>query len=207
MLVERNGVVPRVDAGASVAPTAIVVGDVAIADGCYLGHGVVIESGGPPVRLERDVVVMANTVVRSLGGNDRPAFPVRLGARTLIGPQCALAGCRLAEDCYVATQVMVFQGVEVGAAARLGAGSIVHVRTQLPPRTRLGLRQMAVPSSDGPLITSDVEAAREALAEADFFGEVFGLAEDDQEQLHRRAAATLRAEALAWADQSEASAK
>ncbi len=33
MLVERNGVVPQVDPGASVAPTAAVVGDVAIAAG------------------------------------------------------------------------------------------------------------------------------------------------------------------------------
>ena len=75
MLVERSGAVPRVDPGASVAPTAVVVGDVAIAHGCYLGHGVVIESGGPPVRLERDVVVMANTVIRSLGGKGRPESP------------------------------------------------------------------------------------------------------------------------------------
>ena len=79
------------DPGASVAPTAVVVGDVAIAHGCYLGHGVVIESGGPPVRLERDVVVMANTVIRSLGAKGRPEFPIHVGARTLIGPQCALA--------------------------------------------------------------------------------------------------------------------
>jgi carbonic anhydrase/acetyltransferase-like protein (isoleucine patch superfamily) len=200
MLVERNGAVPQVDPGASVAPTAVVVGDVAVGDGCYVGHGVVIESGGPPVRLEEDVVVMANTVIRSLGGRSRPGFSVHVGARTLVGPLCALAGCRLAEDCYVATAVMVFQGAEVGAASRLGAGSIVHVRTQLPPGSRVGLRQMAVAGPDRPLITSDVEAARDALATADFFGEVFGMSEDDQEQLHRRAAATLRSEALAWRD-------
>ena len=86
MLVERNGGVPDVGRGASLAPTAVVVGDVVIAEGCYLGHGVVIESGGPPVRLERDVVVMPNTVIRSLGGKARPAFPVHVGAGTLIGP-------------------------------------------------------------------------------------------------------------------------
>lgn len=203
MLVERNGAAPQVDPGASVAPTAVVVGDVAIARGCYLGHGVVIESGGPPVRVEPEVVVMANTVIRSVGGNDRPAYPVRLGARTLIGPQCALAGCRLAEDCYVATQVLVFQGADVGAASRLGAGSIVHVQTQLPPRSRVGMRQIAVGGQTGPLITSDVEAAREVLARADFFGEVFGLGEDDQEHLHRQAAAMLRTEAVAWRDKPQ----
>ena len=100
----------------------------------------------------------------------------------------------------MATAVMVFQGAEVGVASRLGAGSIVHVRTQLPPGSRVGLRQMAVAGRDGSLITSDVGSAREALASADFFGEVFGLGEEDQEQLQRQAAAMLRAEALAWRD-------
>lgn len=98
---------------------------------------------------------------------------------------------------------MVFQGAEVGEASRLGAGSIVHVRTQLPPASRVGLRQLAVAGRDGPLITSDVEAGREVLARADFFGEVFGLSELDQEQLHRQAAAMLRAEAHTWRDKPQ----
>ncbi len=38
------------------------------------------------------------------------------------------------------------------------------------------------------------------LKNADIFGEVFALGEDDQEQLHRQAAAIVRAEALAWRD-------
>lgn len=200
MLVERNGRRPEVDPAASITPTATLVGDVTVAAGCYLGHGVVVESGGPPVLLEPDVVVMQNTVIRSVGGARRPAFPVQIGARTLVGPQCALAGCHLGEDCYVATQVMVFQGAEVGSATRLGAGSVVHVRTRLPAGSRVGLRQLAVAAPDGPLITSDLEAARAALARTDFFAEVFGLAGLEQEELHRRAATILREEVLGWRD-------
>jgi hypothetical protein len=52
-----------------------VVGNLAIAAGRDVGHGAVIESGGPPVHLQREVVVMANSVIRSLGGGDRPALP------------------------------------------------------------------------------------------------------------------------------------
>ena len=63
------------------------------------------------------------------------------------------------------------------------------------------MRQMAVPARGGPLIGSDVEAARKALAGADFFGEVFGLADHDQDELHRRASAVLRAEAVEWRDE------
>jgi carbonic anhydrase/acetyltransferase-like protein (isoleucine patch superfamily) len=164
---------------------------VAIAAGCYVGHGVVIESAGPPVRLETGVAVVPGTVIRSTGGDGRPAFGVHVGARTLIGPQCALAGCRLDEDCYVATAVMVFQGAEVGSGSRLGAGSIVHVGTRLPPGSRVGMRQMAVADREGPLVTSDVAAARDALAGADFFGEAFGVgdarrSEDRAADQHQR---------------------
>jgi carbonic anhydrase/acetyltransferase-like protein (isoleucine patch superfamily) len=200
VLVERNGAVPQLDPGARIAPTATVVGDVAIAAGCYVGYGVVIESAGPPVRLETGVAVVAGTVIRSTGGDGRPAFGVHVGARTLIGPQCALAGCRLDEDCYVATAVMVFQGAQVGSGSRLGAGSIVHVGTRLPPGSRVGMRQMAVADREGPLVTSDVAAARDALAGADFFGEAFGVGDEDQERLHRQAAELFRAEARAWRD-------
>ena len=128
----------------------MVVGDVAIAHGCYLGHGVVIETGGPPVRLERDVVVMANTVIRSLGGKGSLEFPIHVGARTLIGPQCALASCRLAEDCYVATAVMVFQGAEVGVASRLGGGSIVRVRPSSHPAAEWGCGRWRWPVATAP---------------------------------------------------------
>jgi len=54
------------------------------------------------------------------------------------------------------------------------------------------------PVRAAPPITSGVGAAREVLASADFFGAVFGLSDDDQEQLHRQAAAILRAEVLSW---------
>jgi hypothetical protein len=53
----------------------------------------------------------------------------------------------------------------------------------------------------GVLITADIEAARDAIARADFFGRAFALDRSDQEQLHREAAARLREEAEAWTDE------
>jgi hypothetical protein len=65
---------------------------------------------------------------------------------------------------------------------------------------------VAAPDGDrGVLITADVEAARNAIARADFFGRAFALDEPDQEELHRDAAARLRAEAAEWTDEPIAS--
>jgi hypothetical protein len=80
-------------------------------------------------------------------------------------------------------------------------GSVVHAGTVLAPGTRVGIHCFAVPDPEnGALITADVETARAAIAQADFFGRSFGLEQLDQEQLHREAAARLRAEAAAWID-------
>ena len=63
------------------------------------------------------------------------------------------------------------------------------------------MREIAGP--DGPFVTSDVEAARRVLAD-DFFGEVFGVHEEDQARLHQEAGAILRAEVLACRDEARA---
>lgn len=202
MFVQRNQARPVVAAGVWVAPTAQVVGNVIVGEGCVVDYGAVIVSSGPPVRLEEGVVVMAGAVIRSVGGAHRPEFPVQVGAESLVGPLAALAGCSLGAACYVATGVMVFQGAVVGEGSRLGAGSIVHVNAVLPPQSRVGMRHYAVAGGNGQaVVTSDLDQARRLLGRADFFDHVFD--DDDQAdlaRLHRRATATLRAEAADWTD-------
>lgn len=166
-----------------------------------IDYGAVIASAGPPVVLGHGVVVMANAVVRSVGGDCRPAFPVEIGADSLIGPLAALTGCTVGEACYVATGVMVFHAAAVGNGSRLGAGSIVHTGAELPPGSRVGMRQYAVRGRRGTaVVTGDLEHARDLIAEADFFTRAFAIDETDLEPLHRQATAALRAEAADWPD-------
>jgi carbonic anhydrase/acetyltransferase-like protein (isoleucine patch superfamily) len=202
VLISRNGSAPRVDPTARVAPTASVVGDVTLGPGCYVDYGAVIASSGPPIVLGQGVSILANAVIRSVGGHGRPAFPVQIGDETIVAPQVALAGCQIGERCYIATAVVVLQGARVGRGSRLAVGSVVHAGTVLEPASRVGLHCIAAPDGEnGALITADVEAAREAIARADFFGRAFGLDQPDQEELHRAAATRLREEAAAWADE------
>jgi carbonic anhydrase/acetyltransferase-like protein (isoleucine patch superfamily) len=201
VLFSRNSVKPGVDETATVAPSASVVGNVTIAAGCYVGHGAVIESSGPPVELGAGVLVTANAVIRSTGGRHRPAFPVTIGADTLVAPQSVLIGCSIGADCYIATAVIVFQGADVGDGSRLGAGSIVHTRAVLPPASRVGLRQIAVPDDGGVRITSDLDEARRLVGQADFFKNVFDVREDDALTLHRRVIEELQHEMSEWHDE------
>jgi carbonic anhydrase/acetyltransferase-like protein (isoleucine patch superfamily) len=186
-------------ATARVASSSTLSGDIRVGPGSVIDHGAVIVATGAPVHLGARVVVMLGAVIRSVGGEQRPAHPVVIGDDCLIGPQAALAGCTLDAAVYVATQVMIFHGADIGDGCRLGAGSIVHTNARLPARMRVGMASSQCRNPDGgpAVITGDLDAARELLAEADFFGNVFALgytAQDDPMELHRRSARVAAAE-------------
>jgi hypothetical protein len=124
---------------------------------------------------------------------------VTIGARTLIAPQCTLTGCRIGRYCYVATAAIMQQGATVGDHSRLGVGSIVHVKTTLPARTRVGMRHIAVATDDGFIDTADVELARQAIEVAGFFEAAFGV-EADAEGLHEEVITRLLDEVHSWDD-------
>lgn len=152
--------------------------------------------------LDEGVIIMANAVVRSLGGpGGRQPASVRIGAGSVIGPQAVLAGCEVEEHCYIATRAVVLQGARVGRGSRLAVGSIAHAGCDLPPGSRVGLNCVAVPEDHGVLVTADDNLAWPAIARADFFRRAFNISDRDHETLHREAAAKLRAEAATWKDE------
>lgn len=201
MLIERNGEAPRPRTSARIASSASVVGNVRIGAHAYVDHGVVIESSGPLVEIGDEALVFAGTVVRSVGGLTRPAFPVGIGERTLVSPSCVLTGCQVGRNCYIATGAIVLQGARLGDHVRIGAGAIVHATTVLPDHARVGLRHIAAPTAEGYASTADVETARRAVAELDFFEAAFGVSAADQARLHEQVMTTLLDEVHGWRDE------
>ena len=94
--------------------------------------------------------------MRSVGGHGRPAFPVGIGDECIIAPQVALAGCSWSR-------------------LKGGGGGVVHAGSVLDHSSRVGLHCIAAPDGEhGVLVTTDIEAARDAIARADFFARAFG---------------------------------
>src|SRR5262249_24462220 len=129
MIVTRNDHTPTLHPTATIAPSAQIIGNVSIGPHCYIDYNVVIASSGAPIVIADHVIVLANSVIRSIGGVSRPAFPVHIGDHTLISPLCAFAGCQIGRNCYLATGVLIFQDAILGDAVRVGAGAIVHLKT------------------------------------------------------------------------------
>lgn len=159
---------PSVHPGAWVAPTALLTGDVTVADGAAVLDGAVVTAESAPVRIGPETVVMENAVVRGAG-----THPTVIGARTMIGPGTHVTGAVIGDECMVATHATVFNGARVGHGSMIGIGAIVHVGTRLPENSRVPMQHIAVgdPATVHP--PHEAPAAHQEVERIGFTREVF----------------------------------
>jgi carbonic anhydrase/acetyltransferase-like protein (isoleucine patch superfamily) len=202
MIITRNGHTPRIDRSATISSSAQIIGDVTIGEQSFIDYNVVVASSGPPIHIADHVLIFANSVIRSVGGAARPAFPIEVGAHTLVAPMCALTGCRIGPLCYVATGAIILQGASLGEGTRIGVGAIVHANARVPDNSRVGMRHFAVPGDTEAVITADLALARDRVQESDFFDAVFGVGQHTA-SLHREVIDRLLDEVGQWRDEAD----
>ena len=118
----------EIDPTASVAPSAVLTGDVALGPGARVLAGAVLDGTRGPVVLGMDTVVMEHAVLRGRAGH-----PVTVGDAVLIGPHTNITGARIEDEVFVATGACVFAGAVVGARSELRIHAVLQVNSALPP--------------------------------------------------------------------------
>ena len=170
MLYEHQDRRPDVHPTSTVAPTAVLSGDVRVGPECRILHGAVLTSEGGPVVLGRRVVVMENAVLR---GSKR--HPLAVGDDVLIGPRTYLTGCTVEDEVFLATGATVFNGARLGTRSEVRINGTVHLLTELEPGATVPIGWVAVGDPPGvfpPGRHEEIWARQEPL---NFPREVFGL--------------------------------
>ncbi|WP_207479921.1 gamma carbonic anhydrase family protein [Arenibaculum pallidiluteum] len=170
MLIEHEGVRPRVDPTARIAPNATICGDVTIGPGSSVGFGAVISAESGPVVIGADCVIMDTAVLRGVRG-----APLTVGDRVLVGPRAYLTGCAVAEEAFLATGATVFNGARIGRRAEVRINGIVHLRTVLPEGAVVPLNWIAVGDPAEILPPDAHERIWEIQKTLDFPRAVFGV--------------------------------
>jgi gamma-carbonic anhydrase len=160
----------RIDPTASVAPSAVVTGDVTIGAGSRVLHGAVLNGDAGPVTLGVDVLVMENAVLRG-----RADHPLRIGDAVLVGPHAHLNGATIEDEVFVATGVSVFAGARVGHGSELRINSVLHVSSVLEPGTVVPIGWIAA-GDPAQLFSPDRHEELWAVQEPlDFPGTMYGV--------------------------------
>ena len=165
---EQNA--PQIAPDAWVAPTAVLSGDVRVGPGSCVLHGAVLNADGGPVVVGANCVIMENAVLRGT-----PQNPLIMGDHVLAGPHSHLTGCGIADEVFIATGAMVFNGATMGAASSVALGGAVHIGCVVPPQTRIPIGWVAVGDPARLYPPGEADSIRAGLEEAGgFLPLVFG---------------------------------
>jgi phenylacetic acid degradation protein len=125
-----DGVVPVIDPAAFVHPTAVVIGDVIIGPGCYVGPGASLRGDFSRLVLETGCNLQDNCIMHGFPGTDTV-----VEADGHIGHGAVLHGCIVRRNAMVGMNAVVMDGAVVGASAFVAAMAFVKAGFEVPPQT------------------------------------------------------------------------
>src|SRR3954468_14970375 len=111
---------PQLAAGAWVAPSADLVGDVRLGARASVWFGAVLRGDNTPLILGDDT----NFQDAAIGHSD-PGIPLTIGARVTVGHQAILHGCTIADDCLIGMGARILNGAVIERECLVGAGALI----------------------------------------------------------------------------------
>lgn len=122
-----EGYVPRVSPLSYVHPEAVLIGNINIAENCYIGPGASIRADwgsiiiGPGSNIQDRVVIHV-----------KPGQSVILGANSHIGHGAILHGPSLGFHVFVGMGVIIMDGAELGDNCCVAAGTLIPAGMKVP---------------------------------------------------------------------------
>lgn len=112
------------------APTAVVVGDVAIGPRCSIWPGAVLRGDYGRIRVGSNCSLQDNAVVHCSSDN-----PGVIGNGVTVAHNAIIHACRIGDECLIGAGAIVFDGASVGKHSILGVGAVVPEGRRIPPRS------------------------------------------------------------------------
>ncbi len=125
-----DGVIPVVHREAFVHPTAVLIGDVIIGPGCYVGPCASLRGDFGRLILERGANLQDGCIMHGFPNTDTV-----IEEDGHIGHGAILHGCRIKRDAMVGMSAVVMDGAVIGESAVVAAMAFVRAGFEVPPRT------------------------------------------------------------------------
>lgn len=124
-----GGLHPRVGDGVFVAPTAAVIGDVALGEGASVWFGAVLRGDIGPIRVGPRTNVQDLACLHLTAG----VSTCTVGADCTIGHGAILHGCHVDDGCLIGMGAVILDEAHIGAKSVIAAGALVPPRMKVPP--------------------------------------------------------------------------
>ena len=125
-----DGIVPVVDPTAYVHPSAVLIGDVIVGPGCYVGPCASLRGDFGRLILERGANLQDTCVMHGFPGTDTV---VEEDGR--IGHGAVLHGCRVGKNALIGMNAVIMDNAIIGESAIVAASAFVKAGAEIPPRS------------------------------------------------------------------------
>jgi len=125
-----NGVTPVVDPQAFVHPTAVLIGDVIIAAGCYVGPGACLRGDFGHIEVREGANIQDTCVLHGF-----PGVGTIVEEEGHVGHGAVLHGCIVKRNALVGMNAVINDNAMVGESAFVAAMAFVKAGMIVPPRT------------------------------------------------------------------------
>lgn len=152
----------KIHADTFIAPTATVVGDVTIGEGCSVWYQAVLRGDMAPIKLGRHTNVQDGCLLHVAAD-----YPLVLGDYVTIGHGAIVHGCTIEDGVLIGMGAIILDGAVIGSGSIIGAGALIPEGKVIPPRSLV----VGVP---GKVVrTIDAERAEHLLAHAREYEELW----------------------------------
>jgi len=125
-----NGVTPVVDPRAFVHPSAVLIGDVVVAAGCYIGPGASLRGDFGHIEVRDGANIQDNCVMHGF-----PGVGTIVEEEGHVGHGAVLHGCVVKRNALVGMNAVVNDNATVGESAFVAAMAFVKAGMVIPART------------------------------------------------------------------------
>ncbi len=125
-----DGLVPVVDPSAFVHPTAVLIGDVIIGPGCYVGPCASLRGDFGRLILKAGSNVQDTCVVHSF-----PDYDTVIEENSHIGHGAVLHCCTIGRNVLVGMNAVIMDNAVIGESSFVAACSFIKAGMEVPPRS------------------------------------------------------------------------
>ncbi|PLX60589.1 transferase hexapeptide repeat family protein [Sedimenticola selenatireducens] len=127
---EIAGMIPVIDRSAFVHPDAVIIGDVVIGPGCYIGPCACIRGDFGRIEIGTGVNIQDNCVVHSF-----PEVTVRIADDSHIGHGAVIHACEIKRNALIGMNSVIMDRAVIGENAFVAAMAFVKAGMQVEPNT------------------------------------------------------------------------
>ncbi len=125
-----DGIVPVVDPTAFVHPSAVLIGDVIVGPGCYVGPCASLRGDFGRLILERGATLQDTCVMHGFPGTDTV-----VEEDGHIGHGAVLHGCRIGKNALIGMNAVIMDNAVIGESAIVAASAFVKAGAEIPARS------------------------------------------------------------------------